>query len=192
MMMVPVSKWLFIMCQFWKFLFLVFRMGWTWSTFWTDNNIRCTTSKCGAGSQFAAVLGPYRTCPWHFKCLNKIGRVELVPTFATIRFWHRTTTEHVQTGFRHSARSCQNTLGARTSCSREVSLSPRSTALQGNALWSYKRITRRDSATPITAPSTIFLDPSAAAYSWSPRFSNSDRKDLQLNPKRKAAVLIAW
>ena len=31
----------------------------------------------------------------HFKCLNKIGRVELAPTFATIRFWHRTTTEHV-------------------------------------------------------------------------------------------------
>ena len=42
-------------------------------------------------------LGPYRTCPWHFKYLNKVGRVELVPTFATIRFWHRTTTEHVQT-----------------------------------------------------------------------------------------------
>ena len=40
-------------------------------------------------------IGPYRTCPWHFKCLNKIGQVELVPTFATIRFWHRTTTEHV-------------------------------------------------------------------------------------------------
>ena len=49
----------------------------------------------------------------------------------------------------------------------------------------------RDLATPIMAPSTIFLDPSAAAYSWSPRFSNSDRKDRQLNPKRKAAVLIA-
>ena len=59
-------------------------------------------------------------------------------------------------------------------------------------LWSYKRIARRDSATPITAPSTIFLDPSAAAYSWSPSFSNSDRKDRQLNPKRKAAILIAW
>ena len=59
-------------------------------------------------------------------------------------------------------------------------------------LWSYKRIERHDSATPITAPSTIFLDPSAAAYCWSPRFSNSDRKDRQLNPKRKAAVLIAW
>ena len=49
-----------------------------------------------------------------------------------------------------------------------------------------KGIARRDSATP----STIFLDPSAAAFSWSPRFSNSDRKDRQLNPKRKAAVLI--
>ena len=32
----------------------------------------------------------YRTCPWNFKCLNKIGRVELVPKFATITLWHRT------------------------------------------------------------------------------------------------------
>ena len=119
--------------------------------------------------------------------------------------------------FRHSAHSCQNTvlLGARTSCSREVFLLRAAAFLLLNfsakqwlqrllrafslaqqrcreMLWSYKRIERYDSATPITAPSTIFLDPSAAAYSWSPRFSNSDRKDRQLNPKRKAAVLIAW
>ena len=53
--------------------------------------------KSSASKSIKNGYGPYRTCPWHFKCLNKIGRVELVPTFATIRFWHRTTTEHVQT-----------------------------------------------------------------------------------------------
>ena len=41
------------------------------------------------------------------QCLNKIGRVELVPTFATIRFWHRTISLNV---FRHSAHSCQSTI----------------------------------------------------------------------------------
>ena len=41
-------------------------------------------------SHMNRLLGPYRTCQWHFKCLDKIGRVELVPTFSTIRLWHRT------------------------------------------------------------------------------------------------------
>ena len=153
------------------------------------------------------VSGPYRTCPWHFKCLNKIGRVELDPTFATIRFWHRTTAEHVQTFCsqlskheRHAPEkffvACRcisiGNFQLNNGCSGFWGGFSLAQQRCSKMLWSHKRIARRDSATPITAPSTIFLDPSAAAYSWSPRCSNSDRKDRQLNPKRKAAVLIAW
>ena len=41
-------------------------------------------------------------------------------------------------------------------------------------------------------PQYFWTPPRPHTSSWSPRFSNSDRKDRQLNPKRKAAVLIAW